>query len=169
MARSDDIDEDFDDEDDIDLERFIDQQNEAFQGGDGLSIYDQALSELKAGRKRSHWMWFVFPQCDGVTDYHGRKPSEMTVWFGIAGVHEATAYAADETLGPRLVECFRACLDGAERDPVKIFGETDAAKLCACATLFEKTPGADGVFAEALEVFFGGTRCEATLSITSKS
>lgn len=156
----------FDDEDDIDLERFLAQQDEIVREG-AVSHFQRALAELRAGRKQSHWMWFVFPQCDGVPEYHGQKPSEMTLWFGIAGLPEATAYLEDETLGGRLRECFAACLAGEERNAEAIFGPVDAAKLRACATLFSRVNGADPVFTAALDAFFGGEPCPATVALTS--
>jgi uncharacterized protein (DUF1810 family) len=158
--------DDIDEENDIDLERFEEQQNEPLREDPSRTIYQQALAELKAGKKASHWMWFVFPQCDGVADHYGQKPSEMTVWFGIAGLVEAEAYLKHEVLGPRLIDCFATCLESGISDPVTIFGETDAAKLKACATLFERTPEAPAVFSVALDTFFGGERCAATVALT---
>ncbi len=155
-------------DDDIDLERFEEQQNEPLREAPSRTIYQQALSELKDGCKASHWMWFVFPQCDGVADHYGQKPSEMTVWFGIAGLVEAEAYLGHPVLGPRLVECFAACLEAETSDPVAIFGKTDAGKLQACATLFEHVPGAPPVFGAALDRFFGGQRCAATMALTAR-
>ena len=154
-----------DDEDDIVLERFLAQQDERVRGGK-LSHYEQAVAELSAGRKASHWMWFIFPQCDGVPEWNGRKPSEMTLWFGIAGLAEAEAYLADPVLGARLVRCFRLCLETGLADASAIFGPTDAGKLHACATLFSRVKGADPVFQEALERFFEGTPCPATVALT---
>ncbi|WP_340109660.1 DUF1810 domain-containing protein [Pikeienuella sp. HZG-20] len=155
-----------DDDDDIDLERFLAQQNEIVRG-ETVSHIERAMAELRAGRKRSHWMWFVFPQCDGVPEYHGRKPSEMTLWFGVAGLPEAEAYLADETLGARLRDCFGICLAGEGRDAEAIFGPVDAAKFRACATLFSRVEGADPVFASVLDAFFGGEPCPATLALTA--
>ncbi len=156
---------DEEDEDDIDLERFLAQQDERVRGGK-LSHYEQAVAELSAGRKESHWMWFIFPQCDGVPEWNGRKPSEMTLWFGIAGLPEAEAYLTDPVLGARLVRCFRLCLDTGLTDAAAIFGPTDAGKLHACATLFSRVRGADSVFREALERFFEGKPCPATVALT---
>lgn len=161
-------DEDDFEDDDIDLERFEAQQDERVRGGE-LSHYAQALTELREGRKQSHWMWFVFPQCDGISEWRGRKPSEMTLWFGVAGLIEATAYLEHEVLGPRLIECFQLCLDSGESDPEKIFGPIDAVKLHACATLFSRVEGADPVFFKALETFFDGARCDATVALTGDS
>lgn len=158
-----DFEDDFDD--DIDLERFEDQQNEALRSDKKRSLYDQAVAELRAGKKESQWMWFIFPQCDGIPEFHGNKPSEMTFWFGVAGLPEAEAYLQHEVLGPRLIECFRICLEGAERDPVAIFGEVDAAQFCASATFFSGVKGADPVFREVIDAFFGGTPCPATKAL----
>lgn len=158
-----------DDEDDIDLERFEAQQDEPFQGDKRRSIYQQAVAELREGRKRSHWMWFVFPQCDGVPEYHGEKPSEMTLWFGVAGLAEATAYLEHETLGVRLRECFRICVESGERDATAIFGPVDAAKFRASATLFSRVEAADPIFTAALETFFDGRPCQATMALTGEA
>lgn len=161
-----DFDELPDDEDDIDLERFEAQQDEPFQGDKRRTIYQQAVLELREGRKRNHWMWFVFPQCDGVPEFHGEKPSEMTLWFGVAGLAEATAYLAHETLCARLCECFRICIEGEERAARAIFGPIDAAKFHASATLFSRVEAADPVFAAVLEAFFDGRPCPATMALT---
>lgn len=158
-------DRDEDDEDDIDLERFLAQQDERVSGA-RVSHYEQAVAELSAGRKESHWMWFIFPQCDGVPEWNGFMPSEMTLWFGIAGLPEAEAYLADPVLGPRLVRCFRLCLEAGVDDAAAIFGPTDAGKLHSCATLFSRVKGADPVFREALQRFFGGKPCPATVALT---
>ncbi|MEX2518505.1 MAG: DUF1810 family protein [Paracoccaceae bacterium] len=161
-------DEDDFEDDDIDLERFEAQQDERVRGAK-FSHYEQAVDELRKGRKQSLWMWFVFPQCDGISEWRGGKPSEMTLWFGVAGLSEATAYLGHEALGPRLIECFQLCLDSGESDPSKIFGAADAAKLHACATLFSRVEGADPVFAKAIDTFFNGKPCDATVALTGDS
>lgn len=155
---------DFED-DDIDLERFEAQQDEPFAGDPRRTIYEQAVAELRAGRKESHWMWFVFPQCDGVPEWHGRKPSEMTLWFGVAGLPEAAAYLDHDILGPRLRDCFRLCLESDAPDAPAIFGAVDAEKLRASATLFSRVEGADPVFAAVLARFFDGRPCPATMAL----
>jgi uncharacterized protein (DUF1810 family) len=105
--------------DPLDLQRFVDAQ---------APVYEDVLAELRAGRKRSHWMWFVFPQLRGL----GRS---ATAWrFGIADLAEARAYLAHPVLGPRLHECLRLVL-GAPGSAEDILGPVDALKLRSCASL----------------------------------
>jgi uncharacterized protein (DUF1810 family) len=134
--------------DPFDLERFVRAQN----GG----VYEQALRELRAGDKRSHWMWFVFPQVAGL----GRSP--MAQRYAISGLPEAHAYLAHPVLGPRLVEASQALLELSGRDPVRVLGSTDALKLRSSMTLFETAAPDERVFGEVLERYFGGERDEAT-------
>ena len=134
--------------DPFDLERFVRAQD----GG----VYDQALRELRAGDKRSHWMWFVFPQVAGL----GRSP--MAQRYAISGLAEAHAYLAHPVLGPRLVEASQALLELSGRDPVRVLGSTDALKLRSSMTLFETAAPDERVFGEVLERYFGGERDEAT-------
>lgn len=133
------------------LSRFLDAQADS---------YATALSELRAGRKRSHWMWFVLPQIAGL----GR--TETARFYAIADLDEARAYLAHPVLGARLRECVDATLAHRKRTPEYIFGEVDAMKFRSCLTLFEcaaaGTPEA-ARFAEALSAFYGGRRDEATL------
>ncbi|WP_369141016.1 DUF1810 domain-containing protein [Modestobacter versicolor] len=132
-----------------DLARFVDAQDD---GG----TYAQALAELRAGHKRSHWMWFVFPQVAGL----GR--SAMAQRYAIGGADEARAYLDHPVLGPRLRECAAAltALDG--DDPVAVLGGTDAQKLRSSMTLFAAVAPEEPVFAAVLDRFFGGARDEAT-------
>ena len=134
--------------DPFDLERFVRAQN----GG----VYEQALRELRAGDKRSHWMWFVFPQVGGL----GRSP--MAQRYAVSGLAEAHAYLAHPVLGPRLVEASQALLELSGRDPVRVLGSTDALKLRSSMTLFETAAPDERVFGEVLERYFGGERDEAT-------
>ena len=134
--------------DPFDLERFVRAQD----GG----VYDQALRELRAGDKRSHWMWFVFPQVGGL----GHSP--MAQRYAISGLAEAHAYLAHPVLGPRLVEASQALLELSGRDPVRVIGSTDALKLRSSMTLFETAAPDERVFGEVLERYFGGERDEAT-------
>jgi uncharacterized protein (DUF1810 family) len=103
-------------------------------------------------------MWFIFPQLRGL----GRSP--MAERFGIADLEEAGQYLADPVLGPRLVGICRALLGQPDRDVVAVFGAVDAQKLQSCATLFARVPGADPVFAEILQAFFGGRVCARTIA-----
>ncbi len=130
------------------LERFVQAQD----GG----VYEQALRELRAGAKRGHWMWFVFPQVAGL----GR--SSTAQHYALAGLEEARAYLAHPVLGPRLVECAQALLELSGRDPVRVLGSVDAVKLRSSMTLFEAAAPDERVFAEVLERWFDGERDEAT-------
>ena len=136
--------------DDAGLERFVEAQR---------SIYPQALAELRAGDKRSHWMWFIFPQIAGL----GRSPTAQ--FYAIADRAEAEAYSRHEVLGPRLVECTRAMLDWAgQRSAERVLGSIDAVKFRSSMTLFEACVDDPAPFAVALDAFFGGQRDEATLA-----
>lgn len=139
---------------DFDLERFVTAQ---------AGFHDQALDELRRGRKTSHWMWFVFPQIAGL----GR--SAMSVRYAIGSLDEARAYLAHEPLGHRLREATRAALVHAARGAEAIFGPIDAAKLKSSMTLFELAAGDPTPFAEALDAFFGGERDPATLRLLGRS
>jgi uncharacterized protein (DUF1810 family) len=124
-----------------DLQRFIAAQD---SGG----AYERALAELRAGRKTSHWMWFVFPQIAGL----GR--SEMSRRYAIASLDEAREYLAHPVLGPRLVECSQALLKHEGRSATEILGEIDATKLRSSMTLFHRAGGK--VFEQVLERYFDG-------------
>jgi uncharacterized protein (DUF1810 family) len=132
------------------LERFVRAQD----GG----VYDQALRELRAGAKRSHWMWFVFPQVAGL----GR--SSTAQHYALSGLEEARAYLAHPVLGPRLVECAQSLLELSGRDPVRVLGSVDALKLRSSMTLFEAAAPDERVFGEVLERFYDGERDAATTS-----
>jgi uncharacterized protein (DUF1810 family) len=136
------------DVDAFDLERFVRAQD----GG----VYEQALRELREGGKRSHWMWFVFPQVAGL----GHSPTAQR--YAVSGLAEAHAYLAHPVLGPRLVEASQALLELSGRDPVRVLGSTDAMKLRSSMTLFEAAAPDERVFGEVLERYFGGERDEAT-------
>jgi uncharacterized protein (DUF1810 family) len=133
------------------LERFVDAQ-------DAGGSYDSALRELRAGHKRSHWMWFVFPQVEGL----GR--SSTAQHFGVRGLSEARAYVAHPVLGPRLVEAARALVEQPSDDPVAVLGPTDAMKLRSSMTLFAAADPGQPVYGEVLERFFDGEADEATLA-----
>ena len=128
-----------------DLERFVTAQDE-------LGTYDQALDELRAGRKRSHWMWFVFPQVAGL----GRSPTAQH--YAISGLGEARAYLAHDVLGPRLRACAQAVTALGTRDPVAVLGPIDAMKLRSSMTLFARAAPDEPVFAAVLEQYFDGER-----------
>jgi uncharacterized protein (DUF1810 family) len=132
------------------LQRFIDaQKNE----------YAIALSEIKAGRKRSHWMWYIFPQI------HGLGISSMAHHYAMSGLAEAEQYLLDPLLGPRLVEISTALLQLKSVDVHQIFGTPDDMKLRSSMTLFASVPSADPVFQQVLDQYFGGKADERTLRI----
>jgi uncharacterized protein (DUF1810 family) len=134
-----------------DLARFVTAQD----GG----TYEQALDELRRGQKRSHWMWFVFPQIVGL----GR--SETARFYAIADLDEATAYLAHPVLAPRLTECTSAMLAWAGRkSALAILSPIDALKFASSMTLFEAAAEAPRPFAAALEAFNDGERDQATLA-----
>ncbi len=137
------------------LERFVAAQDE---GG----TYDRALRELRAGRKTSHWMWFVLPQVAGL----GR--SSTAVHYALAGLDEARAYLAHPVLGPRLRECAQALLDLPGTDPVAVLGGTDAQKLRSSMTLFVHAARRDedrATFTAVLDQYFGGAEDEGTVRL----
>jgi uncharacterized protein (DUF1810 family) len=131
------------------LQRFVEAQ---------AGVYEQACAELRAGQKRSHWMWFVFPQIRGLGS------SEMAVRFGISGREEARAYLDHAVLGPRLLEC-AGIVVGLEGKTVReIFGYPDDLKFHSSMTLFGEVEGpAERVFHQALKKYFGGKTDQATL------
>jgi uncharacterized protein (DUF1810 family) len=132
-----------------DLQRFVDAQSQT---------YDQALAELRAGEKRTHWMWFVFPQIAGL----GR--SGMAQRFAIQDLDEARAYLAHPTLGRRLVECATALTALDTTDPERVLGPVDAMKLRSSMTLFAHAAPDQPVFREVLDHWFDGTEDDATTS-----
>jgi len=137
-----------------DLDRFLRAQ----AGAHGPTC-DQALAELRAGRKTSHWIWYVLPQLRAL----GR--SAMAREFGIADLAEAQDYASHPVLGPRLVACVQAVLAHEQRGAVAVLGEVDAMKFRSCLTLFEQAAPHDPVFALALQGLYGGVRDDATLDL----
>jgi uncharacterized protein (DUF1810 family) len=132
----------------MDLERFVEAQD----GG----TYAQALAELRAGAKRSHWMWFVFPQITGL----GR--SETARFYAIRSLDEARAYVAHPVLGPRLTESAQALLDIQSDDAEAVLGPIDAQKLRSSMTLFMRAAPDEPVFARVLDRYFGGHADSAT-------
>lgn len=138
------------DDDPFKLGRFVDAQQGAFK---------QALAELAAGAKRTHWMWFIFPQLAGL----GSSPAAQ--FYGIASVEEARSYLAHPLLGPRLKECVEAILPWAgRRTAVQILGTVDALKLRSSMTLFGEIEPA-GPFVAALRAFYGGEPDQRTLAL----
>jgi uncharacterized protein (DUF1810 family) len=121
-------------------------------------VYDTAFAELEAGRKRSHWMWFIFPQIDGL------GASEISRRFALDSLEEARAYLAHPVLGERLNACTRAMLKHADRSARQILGSPDAMKFHSSMTLFHRAAPDEPLFAHALAAFFDGTEDTATLA-----
>jgi uncharacterized protein (DUF1810 family) len=123
-------------------------------------IFDTALSELKAGRKRSHWMWFVFPQLRGLGG------SLNATFYGIGSLAEGQAYLAHQTLGPRLVLCTQTVFAARERSLRAIFSSPDDMKFCSSMTLFALASGqGESAFRQALDRYCGGRMDERTLAL----
>jgi len=137
----------------FDLDRFVTAQAE---------IYDQALAEIRRGRKTSHWMWFIFPQIAGLGD------SPMAQHYAIGSLREAQAYLAHPILGKRLRLCLLALADHPNLSAEDIFGPIDAMKLRSSLTLFAEA-GETGSFADALDRWFGGRRDHMTLAILARA
>ena len=126
-----------------DLSRFVTAQ-------DAAGTYDRALSELQSGSKRTHWMWFVFPQIAGL------GMSSMAQRYAVSGLAEARAYLDHPVLGARLRECCEVLTRHSERSAQQIFGEVDALKLRSSTTLFLRADPCDDLFQQVLDRFFDG-------------
>ncbi len=137
-------------EDAFNLSRFLQAQQ-----GD----YASALQEIRGGRKRTHWMWFIFPQLEGLAF------SSTSKHFSIKGIEQAKAYLAHPTLGPRLLECAEALMSVEGRSARDIFGSPDDLKLRSCATLFACASPADSVFERLLQKYYLGGRDTKTLQL----
>ncbi len=141
--------------DPFDLARFVRAQN---AGGS----YRAALAEVRAGIKRTHWMWFVFPQLRGL----GR--SDLASRYGVTGEAEARAYLAHPVLGPRLVECAEAVLRHAGRPASALMGAIDALKLRSSATLFAEVSPPGSVYERVLGAFYDGEADGATMELLER-
>ena len=130
---------------------------------DSGGTYDGALAELRAGRKRGHWVWFVLPQLAGL----GR--SATSVRYGLHGLAEARAYAAHPVLGPRLRACAEALLALPDDDPAEVLGPVDAQKLHSCATLFALAVPGEPLFPALLDRWYGGGQDPATLALLEQT
>ena len=140
--------------DPYDLNRFVDAQ---------VENYHTALAELRAGQKRTHWMWYVLPQIGGLGH------SSMSVRYAIRGADEARAYLNHPTLGPRLIECAEAVLAVENRTATQIMGSPDDIKLRSCATLFSIVSQEDGsVFQHILDKYYSSERDSRTLERLAK-
>ena len=132
------------------LDRFVKAQN---------NEYAAALAEIKSGRKRSHWMWFIFPQYDGL------GLSEVSRFYAIKSVDEARAYLDHPILGSRLIEISSALLLIRDKDARNIFGTPDDLKLKSSMTLFASIAEKDSIFEKVLDAYFQGKKDEKTLNL----
>jgi uncharacterized protein (DUF1810 family) len=132
----------------MDRVRFIEAQT---------PVWDAVLAELGAGRKATHWMWFVFPQLAAL----GRSATAQR--FGLADAAEARAYETDPVLGPRLRAALAAAMGSGEADPVALFGPVDAMKFRSSLTLFAEAAADPAPYLAALDRFYGGRKDAATL------
>ena len=132
------------------LDRFVQAQEGHWQA---------ALDEIRTGRKQTHWMWFVFPQLQGL------GTSLKSRLYGIADLAEAESFAEHPVLGPRLQQFIQAVLDAPTRDMDQLFGPTDATKLLSCLTLFEGIPDMTLLCQKVLDTRYGGQRDLRTLEL----
>jgi uncharacterized protein (DUF1810 family) len=139
-------------DDSFDLQRFVEAQ---------ATVYPQVIEELSRGRKRTHWMWFVFPQIAGLGF------SAMAQRFAIGSRAEAAAYLEHDLLGPRLVECTRLVMAASENSITDILGSPDDMKFRSCMTLFDAISRQE-IFAEAIAAFYPDGKDRATLEILKK-
>ena len=137
-------------DDRFDLNRFVHAQ---------AGVYPRALAELKLGRKRSHWMWFIFPQIDGL------GYSSAAKFYAIKSKDEAKAYLDHPLLGQRLMECAAALLKIEGKSAAEIFGYPDDLKLRSSMTLFASASAADSVFSRVLAQYFEGEPDQRTLEL----
>lgn len=135
------------------LQRFIDAQK---------TVYAIALSEIKHGKKRSHWMWYIFPQIAGLGF------SETSKYYSLKSLHEAEAYLQHPVLGPRLIEISNALFDLKSDNALSVFGTPDDLKLKSCMTLFSILPSTNPVFQAVLDKFFHGLKDAKTLEILNE-
>ena len=132
------------------LDRFVQAQEE---------MHSKALTEIQEGKKRSHWMWYIFPQLRAL------GVSDTATYYGIADINEAKGYMEHPYLRENLITISRALLRLETSDPYKIMGEIDALKLCSCMTLFEVAAPNVPEFSLVLEKFYGGIRDKKTLKL----
>ncbi len=135
------------------LSRFLEAQEQQYQ---------TALSEIKAGHKRSHWMWYIFPQLSGLGH------SSTAVYYGIRDIDEAKSYLEHRVLGSRLVEITEALRSLPSDDAHTIFGNPDDLKLRSCMTLFSQIPSAPAIFQKILDKFFKGDADVKTLRLLGR-
>ncbi|KUJ62379.1 calpastatin [Flavobacteriaceae bacterium CRH] len=135
-----------------DLTRFLDAQNK---------LYLTAVSEIKKGKKESHWMWFIFPQIKGL------GTSSIADYYGIADLNEATEFLQHPILAKHLVEICQLLLTKKRKSPEAILGDLDARKLRSSMSLFSQVENANPIFQELLDTFFSGTLDPLTISIAN--
>lgn len=133
-----------------DLSRFVEAQT---------GVYEQALSEIRSGRKQSHWIWYIFPQLEGLGF------SSTSRRYAIKSLAEARAYLNHPILGPRLLACSEAAASVEGRSAHAVFGSPDDMKLRSCATLFAQVAPAGSVFDRVLDKYFNGQRDDKTLQL----
>ena len=134
------------------LERFLKAQE---------ADYGKAMEEIRAGRKQSHWIWYIFPQLDGLSP----NPSVNTRFYSIKSAAEARAFLAHPVLGARLKDCVMAILLQPESTALEILGPIDAQKVGSCATLFAAVSPPGSVFHKVLESHYGGEADRETLRL----
>ena len=142
------------DQDPYDLRRFVDAQ---------ANVYERALSEITSGRKQSHWMWFIFPQMEGL------GISSISKRYAIRSVAEARAYLAHPLLGPRLLACAGASLAVHTSSALELFGSPDDMKLRSCATLFASVSAEGSVFSQLINKYFDGKPDDRTLQLIGRT
>lgn len=136
-----------------DLQRFVEAQRE---------VYPRALAELRAGRKRTHWIWYILPQLAGL------GTSSMSALYGIRSLDEARAYLDHPVLGPRLRECTAALVGLGQVAARDVLGDVDALKFRSSMTLFARVAELPSIFDRALDRFFGGRPDERTLTLLDR-
>ena len=136
--------------DPFNLDRFVQAQ---------AKDYARALSELRAGRKTTHWMWYVLPQLRGL------GASSMATHYGIGSLDEARAYLAHPVLGPRLLECAEAMNGLRSSNATEVLGHVDAAKFKSCLTLFLAAEPGNEILREALQKYYAGIEDERTIAL----
>ena len=136
-----------------DLQRFIEAQKQDF---------DLALEEIRRGCKRSHWMWYIFPQIRGLW------VSSMSAYYGIQNLKEAEDFLKDPYLGENLRTICQALLELDTDDPHQVLGSPDNLKLLSSMTLFEAAEGKGGVFTKVIEKYYGGRRDQKTIALLEK-
>ncbi|MCG6576995.1 DUF1810 domain-containing protein [Pseudomonas sp. AF32] len=139
--------------DTFNLSRFVEAQ---------APVLSRVMTELREGRKTTHWMWFIFPQLQGL----GR--SEMASRFALSGIAEARAYLQHDLLGPRLEACVKTVLQHRDRSAMQIFGSPDELKLRSCLTLFMNAGPGSLLYEQALEQFYSGEPDRKTLLLLGR-